>query len=646
MQAGWGWRRLASLIAAAFLAISASGAAALAAADLKSALDKLGAQECKDSAFTCVDLAVPVDRAQPGSNATITVRFAVSLASEDSKGILFYAVGGPGGSGLQAIESYLGSFDARLTKEMDIVFFDQRGVGPLNGIRCPKAGLAFDTTSLSLNQPEQAIAAARSFVKACGLETPHADLLPYLATTDAIQDLEDFRRAIGSPKVWLYGESYGTQFAQTYATRYPEALNGLILDGVVDLTLDAAKYYGEDVRTVEKLLAKTLAGCDAIGPCRADMGAPAAEVYDRLAARLNAAPIPVDYPLAEGGFAKRALSAAILETNAFYALYGPDSRVAFLRALAAAGRNNLVPMLRLGYSNIGADPQTLEPADDPSWYGGAYYGITCPDYDDAGRDPEARVKEILAEARDLAPHAPRLIRDFYAERLVCAFWPAKGRAERPAPFAGGDYPTLVLNSDSDPATPVSNGYAVFAQAKNASMLTMQGGPHVIWGRGLGCPDQIVFGLMLDGRRPERPEQVCKQDFLDAYVPLTAPGDAFALARGVETELAQLPELADWDTIDPITVGCDFGGSVTATAGEAGTDYAFKDCAFWPNLPATGDGVEIDAGDGTQPDGLTLKLAIAGAHAGNLTYRHDSTAEAMSLSGSYDGKDVSTPRPLP
>ncbi len=115
----------------------------------------------------------------------------------------------------------------------------------------------------------------------------------------------------------------------------------------------------------------------------------------------------------------------MLVTNAFYALYGPDSRVGFLRALAAAAQNNLVPMLRLGYSNLGADGETLEPAEDPSWYGGAYYAITCPDYDDAGRDPEARAREILDQARKLEPDAPRVIRAFYAERLACAFWPAK-----------------------------------------------------------------------------------------------------------------------------------------------------------------------------------------------------------------------------
>jgi pimeloyl-ACP methyl ester carboxylesterase len=630
------------------LLLTAIPHAASASDFLRAAISRLGGKACPDGDLTCVDLAVPIDRAKPGSNERITIRFAINFAAKESKGVLFYAVGGPGGSGLAVADSYLASFDKRLTDDMDVVFFDQRGVGPLNGIACPKAGLAFDTTTFSLDRAEVAVAAAKTFAESCVAETPHAALLPHLSTDEAVQDLEDFRKAIGAPKVWLYGESYGTQFAQVYAARYPQALDGLILDGVVDLTRDATAFYSEDVRSAEKLLAKTFAACDAVAECQADMGAPAGQVYDALAAKLAIAPQPVDYPLANGRFVRRDMTAAILETNAFYALYGTDSRMSFLRALAASKNGNLVPLLRLGYDNLGVDPETAEPDDDPTWYGGAYYGITCPDYGDAGQDPVRHASEILDQARQFAPEAPRLIRDFYAERLACTFWPTHGRVQRPAAFPGGDFPTLVLNSDSDPATPIRNGYAVFDHAKNAYMVTMQGGPHVIWGRGLDCPDKIVFGLMLDGRKPEKREQVCRQDFLDAYVPLTAAksDDAFGLAQGIEAEIAQSRDLANWDGYSELTFGCDFGGTATANAARSGVEYTFDACAFWPGLAVSGDGTAIDAGDGTRPDGLTLDLKVSGTHQGALTYRHDTTTAARSLGGTFDGQEVATPRPLP
>ena len=43
-------------------------------------------------------------------------------------------------------------------------------------------------------------------------------------TEQAIRDSELFRERIGAPKVWLYGESYGTQLVQAYATQFPQAV--------------------------------------------------------------------------------------------------------------------------------------------------------------------------------------------------------------------------------------------------------------------------------------------------------------------------------------------------------------------------------------------------------------------------------------
>src|SRR5690349_3903156 len=91
--------------------LTASPHEAAASDFLRAAVGRLGGKDCPDSALTCVDLAVPVDRTKPGSNETITIRFAVSFASKESKGVLFYAVGGPGGSGLAVADSYLASFD-------------------------------------------------------------------------------------------------------------------------------------------------------------------------------------------------------------------------------------------------------------------------------------------------------------------------------------------------------------------------------------------------------------------------------------------------------------------------------------------------------------------------------------------------------
>ena len=324
-------------------------------------------------------------------------------------------------------------------------------------------------------------------------------------------------------------------------------------------------------------------------------------------------------------------------------------RATFLRALAAASRGELLPMLRLAYSNLAVDPETEEGVADPTWFGAAYYAITCTDYGEGTADGEETARALIERAKAFAPRAPRLLRSYFAERLACAFWPKRGSNERPKPYAGGDFPTLILNADADPITPITMSYAILDNAKNSSMVAMQNGPHVIWGRGLSCPDEIVFALMFDGTPPEDKEQVCTQDLIGSYTPLTltdadAAGDAFQVARAVESEVGQSPELANWDGGDPLAVGCSFGGVVEVSAAEEGTAYTFTKCAWWQGLTLDGSGTQID--EGAEDVGLTLDLSISGGHQGQITYRHNTTTDAMTLTGSYDGKTVTTPRLVP
>jgi pimeloyl-ACP methyl ester carboxylesterase len=620
-----------------------------AKAELADAMETLGAKPCETGDLACVTLTVPRDHRANDPSLAMEITFAISLATEESKGILFYFVGGPGGSGVASADSYLPSFDASLAENMDIVFVDQRGTGPVHGLSCPKAQATFDIADASIDKPDAAIATAKAYVTDCIAEMKVGDFLGLVNTDQAIRDSELFRQAIGSPKVWLYGESYGTQFVQGYATMFPEAVRGVIVDGVVDLNLSAEGFYNAYTSAAESLLNRTLARCSTLPGCAEDMGRDAAAAYDDLAAKVKSSRVEVDLVLADGSTVKRPLTMGLLDANAFYALYGPDGKAQFLRVLAAAERGNLVPMLQLGYSNMYIDPQTQVGIEDPGWFGAAYYAITCTDYDSGTGTPEERAARIIDEARAFAPNAPRLLRSYYLERLACAFWPHQGDPKRPEPFAGGDYPTLVLNGDSDPITPISMAYSVMDNARNSYGVFMKGGPHVIWGRGLACPDGIVQDLLFDGKLPAAREQQCSQDFIDAYTPLTLTdpaelSDPQAVAQAVDTELLNMIELGNWDGEHPVTVGCDMGGTVTASATDRGTDYVLKDCRYWPDLAVSGIASEIAMDEAE--DGITLTLKVSGSHQGELTYSYRTRDEAWSLTGTYDGKPAGVTRTYP
>lgn len=615
---------------------------------LAKVLDRMGASACENADLTCVTLTVPRDHFANDQSETLDITFGVSLATEPSKGTIIYVVGGPGYSGLAVADDYLSVYDPDFIARMDIVFFDQRGIGPVHGFSCPVAQMVFDLSDPSLAGPDAAKKIAETYVTDCLGEFTNADLAPFVDTRQAIRDIENFREAIGGEKVWIYGESYGTQFAQQYATAFPASVKGVILDGVVDLNLSVSGFYGSYTVASEAILTRVLNGCADIPACADDMQGDAAEAFDALAARLAAGPVQVDLFRADGTAFSLPLTAAALQSNAFGALYGTYGRAEFLRALAAANRGDLIPMLRLTWYNLGIDPETGVALPDDSWSSASYFTINCLDYTEPGTDAEARAAGILADAAAFAPKAPRLPNMFWVERVVCAYWPHQGTLDRPEQFSGGDYPTIVMNADADPITPISQSYAVFDNLRNGYLITMQGGPHVIWGRGLACPDVIVDDLIIDGVLPAATEQVCAQPLIDGYEPLTLtdPADAadpLVLVQSLATELLLSNALYVWDGEGDLTVGCDHGGSATIGLGiDDATAYTFAGCEWWPGIVI--DGTGLDVFNDAVGDGLALEVSVSGDHSGQIVYHRDAITESWVINGTYDGAAIATRHP--
>jgi pimeloyl-ACP methyl ester carboxylesterase len=618
--------------------------------DMQAWLDANNAQPCEDSSFQCVTLPMPFDHDNHDNRdteRTLDVTFAVLPATGESKGLFVTVVGGPGGSGLAVADVYSSYFDPAIFENFDIVFFDQRGIGASNGLDCPQAAVAYTLDPSRSTTPEGeagVIAAARTFAESCTAEIAAAlDMLPediglpYFGTEQAIRDLEMFRQSVGMPQMWLYGESYGTQFAQEYAATYPDALDGLILDGVVDLTLTGEEYYVGQTQAFSDALTATLEACNDTPACRADSGGDALALYDDLAAELATAPITVMLPLPTGGSEARQYTLQMLEVSATNAVYSRDARSFFLRTLAAAARGDLLPLLRLSYQDVGFDPLTQEVLTDTGYFNGAYYAIECNDYRFGSATPDENARAFLAAGDAVEAQVARLDMIYYTD-LPCVFWATEGRSERPAAFTGGDYHTFILNSSLDPATPISNGYAVFDRLENASMITDENGPHVIFGRDLACPDVAITAWMIDGTIPTERELVCAGDVLAGYDPL-APREGAALPDAqtfidtLETEIVYLPEYAFWDGVTTTRVGCQFGGGLTFAATDEGEVYTFSGCAWFDGVAINGRG-EFVSDVETRYD-----LRLSGQVSGRIDYVRDESIGGVAISGSYNGASI-------
>ncbi|CAG0928532.1 Carboxylesterase A [Thermoflexales bacterium] len=605
-------------------------------------LRQLGGQPCPDeSDFTCVTLTMPLDHFNPADPRTLQVTFAVLPATGQRKGMFVTATGGPGTSGIAVADSYTAALDPKIPRRFDIVFFDQRGMALSGGLTCPEAAAAYYQTDARAVTPQQEAAvknAAHTFSQACISEMGYPDILPYLGTQQAMEDLDRFRQLMQDEKFWLYGESYGTQFAQTYAAAHGNHLAGLILDGTVDLTLSGFEYYAQQVQAFNDTLVATLQACNDEAACAEDMNGAAVTVYDRLAARLARHTLPFRFPLPAGGRAHRDFAFADLEVTAAGQLYAEGDRMLFNRALAAsASRDDLAPLARLLYLSLGLDPQTLDVVPDPSYSDAIFYAVECQDYGYPGGTPAEKAENYLRAGDPIEAAVPRLASLFYGD-LPCAYWPnATTNLTRPGPLTAEGIPAFVLGATADPATPVNNGISVYQRLADGYLITQEGGPHVIFGRGVECVDDLVTDFLVKGRTPQQRETTCEGVVADEYVPL-APRKASAFANplealaSAENEINYLPEYYYWDGVEPTDVGCAVNGQLHFEPN--GDKYAFNlnQCAFTKDFNVSGIG-SYDSGK----DRFTFTVATSDRWRCNLKYVRN--ADHTKVTGTCDGKPV-------
>jgi pimeloyl-ACP methyl ester carboxylesterase len=605
-------------------------------------LVRLGGYPCPDSEFTCVKLTLPLDHFAADEGETIDVVFGVLPATGERKGMFVTATGGPGTAGLMSADSYTSYFDPSIPEHFDIVFFDQRGAVQSGNFQCPEAVYVYYQTEQDMTTPEgeaNAIQSAKTFANDCVQEMGvEHERLGFYGTKQAVEDLEAFRQAIGDDKMWLYGESYGTQYAQTYAAAYPEHLAGLILDGTVDLTLTIDEYYAEQAKAFNDVFVSLMEDCDESETCGAEIAdGDALAFYDDLAAELASGSIMVKFPLPSGKTVDRPLTLADLQYTVTNYLYSVSERSILQRALAAASNGDSVPLLRVVYSAFVLDPETLEGTSDPSYSDALFYTVECNDYNYFSGTPDERAEAYIKAGDEVDKAVPRFSYLFYGD-LPCAFWPSRAELERPALLVAEGVPTIVLGATADAYTPVENGERVFGNLDNGYLITTEGGPHVTFGWGNACPDEIVTAFLVEGQMPEEKETRCDGMIAEEFVP-NAPANAADYADPLEAmnaafnEIYYLPEYYYWDTSTLTLVGCRYSGTLAFAPSDEGQQFHLSNCSFSKGFAMTGTGFSSDG-----VSDFSLDVSVTGDEEGTLSYTYDSEGNSH-VSGEYAGEAV-------
>ncbi len=619
-------------------------------------LEELGGVECAENPeLICVTFPVPLDHFDDANTETIDMVFGVLPAYGERYGMYVQAFpGGPGGEGISS--AYTDYFSDEILEHYDIVFYDQRGIGLSNPLECPAAYKADFIRYLTevdnigeegYDTPEEQQALVndtQKYIEDCvseiGMDPAR---LAFFGTNQVTEDIEDFREFIGDQKFWMYGVSYGTAVAQTYAQAYPDRLAGLVLDGTINMTLSGEESIQLQEVAFDKVLLATLKACNEDKACSADMdGKDAVAVYDDLAARVADTPIDYEYPLPNGGTVKGSFTFNQLEYTTAYQLYSLTGRMVLLKALAAEQNGNIIPMVRLMYQNTTIDPATFDYIGDPTFSDTMFLGVFCTDDTYFSGTPEERIAQSIEAGQASNGTVPRLDGSLYTG-ISCALWPAAPKeTTKREPLVLEGVPTFVLNATLDPATPFEEGRFVAQHLADGYHIYVEGGGHSIYGWGYACPDDYITDFMVDGTLPAQREIVC-QDWETApfstYIE-NMPSDINEFASPIdmisslENNLFYLPEVTYGDWVESTTVGCTHGGSYTFGPSSDGEKFAYDQCSMMPGLIVTGTGI--------YNQGIhifTSTLEISGAKKGSLVYTYNYETQTTTLTGNYDGESI-------
>jgi pimeloyl-ACP methyl ester carboxylesterase len=454
----------------------------------------------------CGSIEVPLDPRDPdlGSTHVGFIRYTHDRQDLPSLGTIVAVEGGPGYSTIASRWWYRDLYKPLLHRR-DLLLVDLRGTGRSDAIDCP--ALQSYRGNWSHN------------VGLCGRQL--GPLSERYGSAFAAADLVAILDALGIDRIDIYGDSYGTFFAQTFAVRYPERTRTVTLDGTYPIDNDDA-WWRDTNRAIANAFRVTCAR-DRI--CSRE-GRDPMDTIARLARRVRSAPIVGTADNADG----RPLAVRITIDALISLVTGAASAPTIYRELVTAARAAMrsdrpdpAPLLRLAAENL-----YVGGAGDPRIYSeGLAQATGCNDYPQLW-DIEAPVKERKAQYQsaldDLRRDDPHAFAPFRIDDWVgsssqlftsCIHWPSPSEhvPAKPAAASYPDVPVLVLDGDLDSLTSPEGARAVAGDLPNATYVEVPNTTHVT---ALGdfhhCTSALVLGFV-------RTQRVGDASCVQSYPPI-------------------------------------------------------------------------------------------------------------------------------
>lgn len=420
-----------------------------------------------------------LDRAWDPTGAvpgTVSVGFAFVPAKDTrtpARGTYVPHEGGPGYATTASGSSYVAMYGPLLRRH-NLLLVDQRGTGRTAPIDCPEL-----QDLKGAYAPAAATCAARL--------APRAHLYGTALSAD---DLAAVVRALRLGKVDVYGDSYGTFFAQTYAGRHPRQVRSLVVDGAYP-TYGENAWYATQAPTMRRAFRQVCARTPA---CARRAGSTMAQLRKVLDI-VRTSPITRRVHGADGARRPRhqvTVDARTLTYVAFGATYVPTTYRELDAALRATLRGRPAALLRLvaeAYYPGGG-------IDDPVDYSeGADAAVSCQDYPtlyDRSVAPAERTAQyeaaiVAREQSHPKTYGPFTVRDYLGSDWEfaswCLQWPSAPDAYRQGPIVPPEpyspkVPVLVISGEHDSITTAAEGEIVAGQWPRSQHVVVANSYHV------------------------------------------------------------------------------------------------------------------------------------------------------------------------
>lgn len=426
----------------------------------------------------CGSLVRPLDpQGQIPGELSIGFEYYPHTGTGPRAGVLVATEGGPGYAARESRDDYLALY-APLRDTRDVLIMDNRGTGSSGPVDCP-----------DLQQVRGRLTS--EMIAACGAKLGSSAWL--YGTVYVADDLAALLEALDIGRVDLYGDSYGTYTAQTFAIRHPARVRTIVLDGAYPLSGAEVAWYPHYAPAMRERFTTV---CSRSPACRSIPGTTLEHLAPALA-KLRSSPQDIEAPDGEGRVIRIHADATALATLMFS---GAPARVG-LRELDAAARayadGDAAPLARL----LAEAQSAVEPRDtpyDPRAYSlGLAAAVMCGDAPQVFdmtlpvADRLAQRDRVVAQRSREQPgaYAPFTWDEYRGIPLdyefidECVHWPPVDPARRavlvtPPSVRYPDVPVLVLSGELDGMTPVADGADAASAFPGARHVVIRNGLHV------------------------------------------------------------------------------------------------------------------------------------------------------------------------